>query len=99
MTNREAQASRILKVLQDANGKWVPLWQIQKPFEGSGIASHTRRISDLREQGHDVENRKEWVDGQAHSFYRLVQSAPIKRPVRLDVVQGQRGVTQEVLEL
>jgi hypothetical protein len=37
------------------------------------IASYTRRISDLRDKGHDIICETEWVDGVRHSRYRLVK--------------------------
>ena len=35
------------------------------------IASHTRRISDLRKQGYDIICHDEYVDGQRHTKYEL----------------------------
>ena len=70
--NRNAQKQRILRALKEAHGRWVSLPIIQRPFNGPGIASHTRRISDLRADGWDIENKKELVEGQWQSSYRLI---------------------------
>ena len=66
--NRKSQADRILTLLDTYNGEWVALPRIM----GLGIASHTRRISDLRKRGLNVECRKEWIDGQLHTAYRII---------------------------
>lgn len=39
-----------------------------------GIASHTRRIHELRKAGHNIEMRDEYVGGQRHTSYRLVKA-------------------------
>ncbi|MDE2105162.1 MAG: hypothetical protein KGL39_48490 [Patescibacteria group bacterium] len=35
--------------------------------------SFTRRISDLREAGHNIVMTMEQIDGQRHTFYELVR--------------------------
>jgi Helix-turn-helix domain len=71
---REAQCIRILNVLKGriGNSGWVTLPEIMDPH----IASYTRRISDLRQQGHNIECKTEWIDGIRHSWYRLVPKGP-----------------------
>lgn len=59
------QADRILALLEAR--QHVPLPMILS----LGIASHTRRISDLRARGLDVRCTKEWVNGQLHTAYKL----------------------------
>jgi hypothetical protein len=69
-----SQASRILKLLEDAGGEWVPLPRILS----LGIGCHTKRIHELRKQ-HVIEIRDEWVEGQRQVAYRLVPDAiPVK---------------------
>lgn len=65
MSTRNRQSERILELLQQR--EWVDLPTILR----LGIASHTRRISDLRRRGLTVECRKQWVDGQLRTAYKL----------------------------
>jgi Helix-turn-helix domain len=78
---RASQADRILKLLQyyscgqeasplRQNYSWVSLTLIMQ----LGIASHTRRIHELRKAGHVIELRDKWVNGQRRTAYRLVKS-------------------------
>jgi protein involved in temperature-dependent protein secretion len=67
---KQTQAETILKVLQDYAGCWVPCYILR-----SLSMSHTRRISDLKERGHIIELRDEYVDGQRRTAYRLVKSS------------------------
>ncbi len=72
---RESQAQRILNLLErywhpDAD-KWA--WCPLPVIMNLGIASHTRRIHELRRAGHNIEIRKEYVDGQLHTAYRLIR--------------------------
>ena len=76
MSLHSKQADRILRLLESQldnpgsfNHEWVPLPKILS----LGIASHTRRVSDLRKQGHKIECRSQWVDGQRRTAYRLVR--------------------------
>jgi hypothetical protein len=68
LQRRPTQCERILEVLRDANGEWVPLPKIL----ALGIAQYNARIFQLRAAGHDIENRTEEVDGETHSWYRLL---------------------------
>lgn len=40
-------------------------------YQWSGSLNISRRISDLREKGYTVENRKEYKGTNCHSFYRI----------------------------
>jgi hypothetical protein len=62
---RKTQADRLLRLLESK--EWVTLPEILD----LRIACHTRRISELREQGHDIECEKTWVNGVQHTRYRL----------------------------
>jgi hypothetical protein len=72
--HRHTQAEMILRQLEIFAGsrteadQWCPLPCIM----ALGIACYTRRISDLRKRGHVIECRKEYVDGQMRTAYRLV---------------------------
>lgn len=73
MTNHAAQQERILRVLKAARGQWVPLPEIMKPPDGQGsIGQYNSRIWDLRQVGHQIENMKERVGKETHSWYRLI---------------------------
>jgi hypothetical protein len=62
---RAKQADRILALLQVSKGQWVSLPQIMDLH----IACHTKRISELRRDGHIIELRDEYV----HSFRGCVR--------------------------
>jgi hypothetical protein len=74
---RNSQCRALLRLLEAAadrplfhNGGWVPLPIILT----LGIASHTRRISDLRAAGYDIRCEKERTEsGQLRTRYRLVK--------------------------
>jgi hypothetical protein len=68
MSERLAQCERILRLLRRYEGNWVPLPEIMS----LKIASHTRRIHELRKSGHAIELRRESVNGQTHTAYRLL---------------------------
>jgi hypothetical protein len=73
MTNHAAQQERILQVLKDAQGEWVPLGKIINPPYGQGkIAQYNARIWDLRKQGYTIENKKRHINRITHSWYRLI---------------------------
>jgi hypothetical protein len=62
------QAQRILKKLQEYEGRWVPLPEILSMF----IGSYTRRMTEIRRAGFNVALKDERVNGQRHTSYRLV---------------------------
>jgi len=64
--DRENQAQRILMLLKHAND-WVSLPRILE----LGIASHTRRIHELRKAGHNIEMEDLWEGRQRRVWYRL----------------------------
>jgi hypothetical protein len=68
LKSKPTQCDRIFEVLRDANGEWVPLPKIL----ALGIAQYNARIFQLRAAGHNIENRTEEVDGETHSWYRLL---------------------------
>ena len=68
-SNRKSQCDRILALITSYGEFGCPLPEIMK----LGIASHTRRVSDLRKQQFDIRCETEWVDGVRHSRYRLVR--------------------------
>ena len=65
--NKESQALRILALLRSR--EWVTLPEIMD----LRIASHTRRIHELRKAGHNIEMEIERVGTARHSKYRLVR--------------------------
>ena len=69
MGQRDTQCRKLLDLLSEREGQEVPLYP---DIMGLYLASHTRRVSDLRKMGHDVQCRIETVEGQKRSFYRLV---------------------------
>ncbi len=61
-------AARVLELLEEHANDWVPLPRIL----ALGAAQYGARILELRRAGHRIENRTEHVDGQVHSWFRLV---------------------------
>lgn len=71
--NAKRQEAAILRLLLDARGEWVPLWQILD----LRISQYGRAIHTLRHRlGFKIENRTETVDGVRHSWFRLVRGEP-----------------------
>jgi hypothetical protein len=73
----KTQRSRILRLLIDAHGAWIPLPEIM-----AYAAQYNARILELRRLGFNVENRTERVDGVRHSWFRLLSSPtpPVPAP-------------------
>jgi len=67
-SDSSTQRSRILQLLDNARGEWVPLPEILD----LGIAQYNSRILELRRLGFRIENRKERHDGKILSSFRLV---------------------------
>ena len=65
MSHRETQCMRLLALLQSK-----PVVTLPEIME-LRLASHSRRISDLRKLGYDIICHDEYVDGQRHTKYEL----------------------------
>jgi hypothetical protein len=65
------QRARILRLLIEARGREVPLYEIL-PL----AAQYNARIWSLRKMGFKIENRTEERDGVRHSWFRLVSGPP-----------------------
>jgi hypothetical protein len=67
LEKKPTQCERVLKVLQDAEGKWVS----NRHFKQVMLISEVNgRISELRGQGHIIET-SEHRDDYGFSFHRL----------------------------
>jgi hypothetical protein len=75
--DRKSQCARILSLLIDARGSWVPLPEIL-----ACAAQYNARLYSLRRLGFHIENRTERdAAGAVHSWYQLINSAapqPVK---------------------
>ena len=69
-----SQRMIVLEKLDRAEGTWLDMPTLMCVGRNGFIASLTKRLSELRALGHNIENRKEYKDGQIHSYYRLVRS-------------------------
>lgn len=67
MRQRETQRDRILALLKEREGHWVPLYEIT-----ALAAQYNTRVLELRRAGHIIENRTEHRDGVVHSWFRIV---------------------------
>lgn len=69
--NADSQCGMILRLLKSRAGEWVPLPEILE----LGCAQYNTRIKELRDEwGFPIENRTETVNGERHSWFRLVVS-------------------------
>ena len=75
-SSRKTQRARILRILIDAHGAWVPLPEVL----ALGIAQYNSRILELRRAGFNIENRIEGVDGTRHSWFQLLASPAAPAP-------------------
>jgi hypothetical protein len=74
--NAKTQRARILRLLIEARGAWVPLPEIM-----ACAAQYNARILELRRAGFNIPKpRIETVNGQKHTWYRLLPS-PAATPV------------------
>ena len=64
---RKNQATRILDLLQERAGEWIPLPEIL----ALGIAQNSARSFELRRDGYKIENRTKHIDGRVLSWFRL----------------------------
>jgi hypothetical protein len=83
------QRERILKLLVDACGGWVPL-----PVIAAQVSQYNARVFELRRSGHVIENRTKDVEGVRRSWFRL--AAPPKPMVS---AAGAGGSVPETLPL
>ena len=68
MRVRQTQRDKILRLLQERAGQWVPVFEI-----AALACQYNARLKELREQGYQIENENRHVGGQVHSSYRLVE--------------------------
>jgi hypothetical protein len=65
--SRITQRSKILQLLREREGGWVPSYEL------AGIAlQYGARVLELRRAGYNIENRMQEVDGQTYGAFRLV---------------------------
>jgi hypothetical protein len=71
MATAKTQRARILRLLTDAHGDWVPLPRIM-----ACAAQYNARLFELRRSGFVIENRTETdrTTGERRSWFRLVES-------------------------
>jgi hypothetical protein len=80
-----SQRGRILRLLSEAHGGWVP-----SPEIAACAQQYNSRLFDLRRLGFRIENRTEEIDGARHSWFRLVPtSSTAPAAERDDVVSPQ----------
>jgi hypothetical protein len=65
-----SQRARILRLLMEARGGWVP-----SPEIAACAQQYNSRLFDLRRLGFRIENRTEEIDGARHSWFRLVPTS------------------------
>lgn len=78
--NANSQCGRILKLLTDAKGAWVPMPELMKL-----AAQYSARVKELRSAGFAIENRTETINHERHGWFRLLVPKPVA-PVSLGVV-------------
>ena len=83
---RENHCRRMIRLLQEAMGGWVPC----KTFTEFS-RNHTARISELRNEGFDIECSGE--DEHGVTFYRLVGQEDARGAQQRFIVVGHHAVT------
>jgi hypothetical protein len=78
MSEHKSQRAKILALLVNARGGWVPLSEILD----LQISQFGSRILELRRSGFTIENEQETVGGQRHSRYRLLLGAGVRAEPR-----------------
>jgi hypothetical protein len=86
LKSAKGQRSRILGLLVEARGGWVPLPEIIKC-----AAQYNARIFELRRLGFKIENRTEEIDGARHSWFRLLNSSAAPQSGSGDSFQEKTG--------
>lgn len=66
----DTQEDKILKLLVEARGGWVPA-----PALAKVCLQYCRAIASLRKDSHDIHNRVEQHGKVRHGFYRLAGAA------------------------
>lgn len=68
--NRDTQRGRILQLLKENSGRWVPSYEL------ANIAlQYGARVLELRRQGYKIENKMQDVNGKTYAAFRLVVPA------------------------
>lgn len=89
--NAKTQRARILRLLIDARGGWVPLPELL-----ACAAQYSARVLELRRLGFVIENKTERVNGARHSWFRLAEapdngeSAPTENLSESDYMRRER---------
>lgn len=87
-SSAKTQRARILRVLLDAKGSWVPLPVILE----LRISQFGARIFELRRTGFVIENKTERDDsGAVHSWYRLVSSPVVSDLAKPEPAKPEPG--------
>lgn len=94
VSGAKTQRARILRLLIDARGAWVPLPEIM-----ACAAQYNARILELRRLGFDIENRTEIVDGVRHSWFRLRAKSASPRICESDYMRRRREEHDAALPL
>jgi hypothetical protein len=73
LENRPTQTDRIVSLLRARSPNWVPLPEILN----LRISQYGARLYQARhEWGLNIESRLEIIDGEKHSWFRLVEEVP-----------------------
>jgi hypothetical protein len=91
---RQSQADRIRQLLEKY--AHVPDRYVTLPMIlNLGIASHTRRIHELRKAGYNIEMIESYADGQRRTAYRLIPNTPEERQA---IVSARSAAFQKVFK-
>lgn len=77
-SNTKSQEARILFLLQENFGQWVPCNRVASPDDGPRILQYSRAISNLRHakfdgKSYNIQNKTErQPDGEVHGSFRLL---------------------------
>jgi len=62
------QRQRMAAMFESRPNEWIPLPEIL----AMGVAQYGARVLELRRAGMEIENRTRTINGQKHSWFRLV---------------------------
>ena len=77
LEHRPNQTRRLVNFLRSRNGQWVPLPEILAMH----ISHYSARVWEARHRwGLNIENRTKTINGERHSWFRLVETTALTTP-------------------
>ena len=88
--NRPTQTARLVALLRERSPRWVPLPEILN----LRISQYVARVYQARhEWGLKIESRVEIVDGEKHSWFRLIEASTAKQSIDKPITPSAESLT------